>query len=609
MAKKKRKHIPRNASVPSNAPAKDVITGQNYPTEEIKWWREAIEGLVVAIVLALLIRGFEAEAFVIPTGSMASTLRGRHKDVRCEQCEKEYAVGASLTTQQSHGEVVTTVCPICAYPQPLTYDKGRDASFSGDRILVNKFAYDPLGEPERFDVIVFKNPNDAKQNYIKRLCGLPGESLIIKRGDIYVRPLGATGDFSIAKKPPRKLRTLLQIVDDTAHVSPALQTANMPARWQPDPGSDWTANSTHQEFRLAASNGESWLRFRNYIPNFNQWRALQEKQQISLADLKPSLVSDTYAYNSYLTSNSQFPDRAVGSGRTSTFNFFDRLRGKNWVGDLAVETNIDIENESGQFLLDLVEGGWHFRCVIDVSTGDATLSILQPDGQPGQFVESATVTTSTAMKGSGTYSVLFSNIDSELRLWINNKVITFDKPTDYQRAPGVNEFEAPLRPFYGGPDNPGDAAPVGLGGSGLQANVKQIKVHRDVYYVGVSRENQDPAKGDYTVNAGYELIDRLFTSPELWATTPLFDRMKQAHFELQDFEDDAMDQFFPMGDNSPHSLDGRLWSDHYVERQFLIGEAVFIYYPHPWHVKLPGERFRTLPLLVYPKFSRMGVIR
>ena len=111
------------------------------------------------------------------------------------------------------------------------------------------------------------------------------------------------------------------------------------------------------------------------------------------------------------------------------------------------------------------------------------------------------------------------------------------------------------------------------------------------------------------MDAGHELIDRLFTSPESWASHPLFDRMKTAEFELQDFEDDALDQFFPMGDNSPHSLDARLWRDHYVERQFLIGEAVFIYYPHPWHIKLPGEKFRTLPLLIYPKFSRMGVIR
>ena len=184
MSKQKRKHIPRQSEAKSKSSA-GVVTGPEYPTEEIKWWREAIEGLLVAIVLALLIRGFEAEAFVIPTGSMAPTLRGRHKDVLCEQCGHDYAVGASLDHENQQGLVVMTTCPMCAYNQAIEYSKSRDASVAGDRILVNKFSYDPMGQPERFDVIVFKNPNDAKQNYIKRLCGVPGDVLSIEEPHLY----------------------------------------------------------------------------------------------------------------------------------------------------------------------------------------------------------------------------------------------------------------------------------------------------------------------------------------------------------------------------------------------------------------------------------------
>ena len=57
--------------------------------------RETVESIVVAFVLALLFLSFEAEAFVIPTGSMAPTLMGRHRDLVCETCGDDYRVGCS----------------------------------------------------------------------------------------------------------------------------------------------------------------------------------------------------------------------------------------------------------------------------------------------------------------------------------------------------------------------------------------------------------------------------------------------------------------------------------------------------------------------------------
>src|SRR5260221_4628460 len=58
-------------------------------------WRETIESIVVAFVLAFLFRTFEAEAFVIPTGSMAPTLYGQQRDVTCTQCGTRFAAGGS----------------------------------------------------------------------------------------------------------------------------------------------------------------------------------------------------------------------------------------------------------------------------------------------------------------------------------------------------------------------------------------------------------------------------------------------------------------------------------------------------------------------------------
>lgn len=56
----------------------------------------------------------------------------------------------------------------------------------GDSILINRLAY-INGEPERFDVIVFKNGRGEHVSYdIKRIVGLPGERIQIKDGDIYI---------------------------------------------------------------------------------------------------------------------------------------------------------------------------------------------------------------------------------------------------------------------------------------------------------------------------------------------------------------------------------------------------------------------------------------
>ncbi len=70
---------------------------------------------------------------------------------------------------------------------------------SGDRVLVAKFVYDMLGKPpDRLDVVVFKYPGDQSfplsgphknhvpMNYIKRLIGLPGETIAICGGKLYV---------------------------------------------------------------------------------------------------------------------------------------------------------------------------------------------------------------------------------------------------------------------------------------------------------------------------------------------------------------------------------------------------------------------------------------
>lgn len=56
---------------------------------------------------------------------------------------------------------------------------------NGEYLIVNKLAY-RLGEYERGDVIVFKYPNDPSKDYIKRVIGLPGDTVEIRGGQLYV---------------------------------------------------------------------------------------------------------------------------------------------------------------------------------------------------------------------------------------------------------------------------------------------------------------------------------------------------------------------------------------------------------------------------------------
>ncbi len=122
---------------PRRAPAK--------PKESM---RDFVEQIVIAFILAFLIRGFDAEAFVIPTGSMAPTLMGRHKEVTCPECGHLYAINASDETEEfivSRRLTEVGVCGNCRYRT----DVDATPSFKGDRILVMKFPYE-LPVPARF---------------------------------------------------------------------------------------------------------------------------------------------------------------------------------------------------------------------------------------------------------------------------------------------------------------------------------------------------------------------------------------------------------------------------------------------------------------------------
>ena len=196
-----------------------------------------------AYILALGLRALVMEAFVVPTGAMAPTIYGRHSEVVCTNCGLAYAISMSFDPD-GRGMDATTTCPNCENPNALP---SKISALSGDRLLVDKTM-----RPKRWDLIVFRYPEDPTTNYIKRLVGMPGETLEIVDGDLFV-------DGRRLQKGPGEALDMWLPVHDTRH-APKEPVRDGP-RWAPaKPSSAWKADTGKWVFSgLAADEDE--LRF------------------------------------------------------------------------------------------------------------------------------------------------------------------------------------------------------------------------------------------------------------------------------------------------------------------------------------------------------------
>ena len=636
MAKKRSKEkrrMPAAAEAASPEPSKTKKKKASEAAEPFtiggyfasKGVRETIESVAIAFILAFLFRTFEAEAFVIPTGSMAETLRGRHKDLPCEECGYQHIAGGSEGNVDRHGQVVGSTCPMCRNVNRFEPDTDEEIYYTGDRILVSKFVYD-LQEPERWDVVVFKFPFNAKQNYIKRLVGKPNETLMIAGGDLWTRPLGSDGAFTIARKPPAKLTAMMQTVHDTHFVPQRLSDAGWPSRWQPQrnggTASPWTSEQhlvkagenqlVRSTYHIEAGRN-GWIRYRHHTPHMEDWKAITDGDKPLAAS---RLITDFYGYNTMVHERFEpaYEHEHWEDPRDA------EAYGLHWVGDLAVEADVQIESDSGSVMLDLVEAGTHYRCSIDVATGTATLTIIEPDGTSGQFSDDAGGDTSNSVAAAtkvrkGSYRLKFANVDNQLTLWVDGSPVAFD---------GLTTFVAHNQPVpHWSDSDPGDLAPAGVGSEGAALTVDRLRVLRDVYYIAVKSPRSGIDRNglvDYdesqlnhlkSLSNGdiRKVLDRpeaaLLENPELFAD--MFGSRRTVEFDLGE------DEFFTLGDNSPQSQDARIWdpNEHFFDRQYMLGKALFIYWPHatgPLWLPNPWDGLRlTFPIT--PNFSRMGFVR
>jgi len=185
-------------------------TGKSPKKDRIIEFTKPLEWLVVAFILAFIFRSFVMEPYRIPTGSMAETLKGDHFYLRCPQCGYRLDYGYDSEAENNHRQnniqAIHSRCPSCGY---YLATEGIIPVARGDRILVLKCIYQ-FFEPKRWDVVVFKNPLNPDINYIKRLIGLPGETIEIIDGDIYI-------NGKIQKKPPKVQKELWMAVYDNVY--------------------------------------------------------------------------------------------------------------------------------------------------------------------------------------------------------------------------------------------------------------------------------------------------------------------------------------------------------------------------------------------------------
>ena len=511
-------------------PAPPAATPAEGPRAE--GHRETVEAIVFAFILALLVRGYEAEAFVIPTGSMAPTLMGRHKEIRCPECGYVYSVNAADEVEGSSAvgpslrRVYSGVCVNCRY-QARVDD---EPSYKGDRILVMKFPYEMpdlpgSARPERWDVVVFRYPEDPEISYIKRLVGLPGETLRIYHGDLFVKPPGGK-TFEQARKPVEHQQAMQMMVYDDEHRASSFKSRPEWRRWINPKANTWLLDATGPGTYVADPPRDGWaeLRYRHLVPDPSQWRAVEADDALPRGP-RPTLVTDFYSYNTNL--NADNSDLSAETSRDQEGAWLQ----PHWVGDLTLSARVSTEGAVGSVRFELIEGGVSNLCEINLASGEAVLS--RDGGAPIGRGPSG-------IKGAGAYDVVFANVDNRLTLLVNGRPAF---------GAGVNYLDDPEHPPAPTDE---DLNPARISVKGTKLRVSGLVLKRDIYYT------LDPGESDYFTRwdprrprTPVDLFNLLADPSRVAALGP--------PRESVDYPIGA-DRFMMFGDNSPRSKDSRGWS-------------------------------------------------
>ncbi len=518
---------------------------------------ETLLSLLVAFSIALAFRGFVVEGFVIPTGSMAPTLLGEHVRWRATDTGYEYAFDPTplaplLATPE---RLVADIDPMVSQDRPVGEVPAialLSRRSAGDRVLVLKYLYE-FFEPDRWDVVVFKNPVDPigpAQNYIKRLAGLPDEQVLIVDGDVFTAPHGAgVEDFRIARRPKYVQEVIWQPVYDSDFIPE--DTAEVPGRRGPKfDGPPFKAS------------GPSWEQ-----TDVRTWRCgTSEKTDLVWADDQLPL-DDFNAYNVYRTSKDELDP----------------------VSDIRVSAAIRPENADLLRTVLRLDARDH-RFEFEVQAGVAAITMRNAAG-----VDVARAEGEFDWGPGSLLDVVFSHVDQTLSIEIGGveAVRLAYEWNPLQRLDAVyTDFD--MDSYRRGPRSLRIRRPrLSWGFEGSPFEMTRIRVERDLHYkTGVLDSRQQ-------VGANGSYINGM-----LYATDPLEPAVL------------GPDQFLMLGDNSGASRDSRYWGRPHplsvltteddapflVPRDMLVGKAWCVYFPAPTSVAGTGPRFM-------PDFGRLRFIR
>ena len=535
--------------------------------------RETVESIWIAVILAFALRAFVIEAFVIPTGSMAPRLMGKHWEFNCPFCCYHYAYGAPYfrrmvpASRSGIADLITpppTQCPNCGKRLRL----GKRYIHGGDRVLVLKYIY-RFSEPRCWDVIVFKNPQDNQENYIKRLIGLPGQMIEIIHGDIFIRngkdfdnngiiderdfadPRAETQcPWQILRKRSKRIQEeMWQVVFDNDYRPLPAQARK--SGWK----SPWSTLS--ERWNLTKHGGRVFC-----------FKGSDEPEAIVFSD-DPERFHPNYAYN-----------HTGGVVRP-----YDPKVDVNY--DLKLSFMYVPKSENTSIVLHLSSFRHHFLARIDSTGYCQLLHGLSDDNENVRWDRKPWGEKKLpALEKGKPYRIALTHVDFRVTLWINDYPIlqSTDEqyPADHDEA--IKQVKEALQRHPEGLPAP----KVAILARGGPSELWHIKLMRDVYYTCPHMQSDETKPGRATTGNPF-VLRKFLRNPDL-------------------------DEFFVLGDNSPASLDSRLWEHHAsslrkgyregtVPRYNLIGRAFFVYWPGGFRLPM----LKRLPIV--PNVGRMRLIR